>query len=532
MMKKLICAALSLALLQSIAFAETFNKTLIGDEVVTYLGSANSNSTVTFTVLEPSMSLDEFMDITKDKKPICYQELKVNDDGKYTVVFDIGGVSDTYNIYVGTTGMSEIDHIALRYINEDENERARDSLFADDADIANVIKDNVKACGVRRTLFNKMDDELYTEAASIYRASGNVENTLEAVTAACEKAIAIALWNDDKIELFGNDGDAFGIPESVARWYEKSYMNASVMNDISKDISKTLESFDKFDKTIAKVTALAVIEYADGYGDVQTCLKDNADLLGINESKVTVAFCKSIIGKRYDSIDDIGIETFKAPSSNLGGSTTGGGGSAYRNTSIQSNDVKPEPVKESLAMFLDMEDFAWAMEAVNALYTRGVLNGKSEKIFAPADNVLREEFAKMVMSSVEFETLAGEVQFDDVAVSDWYYDYVTQAYLCGVINGESESSFGSGKKITRQDMAVMCYNALVKKGVIDEENEIILEYTDSAEISDYAHNAVGVLTSLKILTGNDDNSFIPHGFATRAEAAQMIYKALKFIEEV
>lgn len=176
-----------------------------------------------------------------------------------------------------------------------------------------------------------------------------------------------------------------------------------------------------------------------------------------------------------------------------------------------------------------MDGFEWAQEAINTLYSENVINGKTDGVFAPGDNVLREEFAKIVLEAVKFEKLAGSVEFEDVSLNDWYYDFVTQAYLCGIIKGESETTFGSGKNITRQDMAVMCYNALVKKGILNEESEAELSYADSDDISDYAKEAVGALSNAKILNGNDDNTFNPFDFATRAEAAQMMYKAMNFI---
>ena len=78
-------------------------------------------------------------------------------------------------------------------------------------------------------------------------------------------------------------------------------------------------------------------------------------------------------------------------------------------------------------------------------------------------------------------------------------------------------------------MAVMCYNALVKKGVLHETSVGELEYADSDDISDYARIAVGELSAVGILNGNDNNTFKPFDFATRAEAAQMMYKAMKYI---
>ncbi|UKI38648.1 MAG: S-layer homology domain-containing protein [Clostridiales bacterium] len=69
----------------------------------------------------------------------------------------------------------------------------------------------------------------------------------------------------------------------------------------------------------------------------------------------------------------------------------------------------------------------------------------------------------MLLSAVTFEELEGTFDFDDVKSDDWYYDTVKKAYLCKIVNGMSDRMVGSGNAVSRQDMAVMCYNALIKK---------------------------------------------------------------------
>ena len=81
--------------------------------------------------------------------------------------------------------------------------------------------------------------------------------------------------------------------------------------------------------------------------------------------------------------------------------------------------------------------------------------------------------------------------------------------------------FGSGENVTRQDMAVIIYNAMIKSGITLETQE--LEFSDKHLISDYAKNAVSALTKAGVINGLSDNTFNPAGEATRAEAAKMIY---------
>lgn len=533
-MKRILSVILALASIWSCALAAEPERTFISNGSVTFDGVGEKNANVTLTVLKPGMTLDDFMSEDNSDMPICYRDMVCDENGKYSFVFDIGQSSGIFNAYIGGDGLEEIENVSILYVNEEENENVRNLLLADNADVKQILANNSAALGIRKGLSEKMTDELYAETADVFKASTKPENTLDAVRKAVEKAAAIVLRNHNMIQLFGEEKDSFSVPESVEKWYEKSYISDAILNKIDSNMSKNITSIQMFDAEVAEYSGLAVIEYADGFGDVKDYLTENAATLSINKNKITDAFCKSIIGKHFNNISDIGIDKFKEPQSSLGGSTGGGsrGGSAYSNTLVQNPEKsEPEPITEQKSGFSDIDDFEWAREAIESLFDQGVINGKQSGIFAPGDNVLREEFAKIILSATKFEKLSGSVIFDDVNQNDWFMDYVTQAYLCGILKGESPNMFGSGKMILRQDMAVMCYNALLKKGVISEEVKGELNYVDSDDVDDYAKTAVGLLSSVGIINGNDDNMFMPNDYATRAEAAQMVYKVQKYISE-
>ena len=94
----------------------------------------------------------------------------------------------------------------------------------------------------------------------------------------------------------------------------------------------------------------------------------------------------------------------------------------------------------------------------------------------------------------------------------------------GIVSGISESEFGVGANITRQDMAVMLANAAYGRNNVAYNGQ--LSFADSNNIAVYAKNAVGMLCEAKVISGYEDGSFMPEGCATRAEAAQMIYKLI------
>ena len=114
--------------------------------------------------------------------------------------------------------------------------------------------------------------------------------------------------------------------------------------------------------------------------------------------------------------------------------------------------------------------------------------------------------------------------FADVSAGDWFAPYVASAFDAGVVNGISQTEFGASLNITRQDMAVMIFKASKLAA-----GELKTDFADFDEISDYAKEAVKAMNSLGIINGRGNGAFCPKENATRAEAAQMIYKALKVL---
>ena len=150
-----------------------------------------------------------------------------------------------------------------------------------------------------------------------------------------------------------------------------------------------------------------------------------------------------------------------------------------------------------------------------------MIKGKTETEFAPNDPITREEFTTLVVNMCGLQTGAAQGSFTDVPADAWYAPYVAAAYENGLVSGIDGERFGTGLNITRQDMAVIIARAIsAGEGSADS-------FVDSAEIADYAKDAVGYLAANGVINGKADQRFCPGDIATRAEAAQMINKAMQ-----
>ena len=82
-----------------------------------------------------------------------------------------------------------------------------------------------------------------------------------------------------------------------------------------------------------------------------------------------------------------------------------------------------------------------------------------------------------------------------------------KAKKLGIIQGVSENEFAPDAMLTREEAAVILYRIIGGKAVIENKNGI--NFADDSEISDWAKEAVYVMSVNDIIRGRDDNMFCP-----------------------
>jgi len=220
-------------------------------------------------------------------------------------------------------------------------------------------------------------------------------------------------------------------------------------------------------------------------------------------------------------------KTTTGGSENSGGGGGGGGGGS-KSDYIQKAPVIEETPVITVGKFSDLSGYEWAKDAIEELSDKGIINGVGNKSFAPSSNIKREEFAAMMVRLAKIELTDIENPFSDVAEDAWFMAELNTAFKNGIINGMGDGTFGAGRNITRQDMAVILLN-LAKRYGIDTNDAPKSEFKDYSNISEYATDAVNFLASNGIVNGTEGN-MLPKRMATRAEAAKMIYEFIKVLD--
>lgn len=243
-------------------------------------------------------------------------------------------------------------------------------------------------------------------------------------------------------------------------------------------------------------------------------------------------------GKTYTVTDEIVpksvtiiVSTASSGNSGSQSSTSGGGGGGStvkppKTDTDDKPDIKPD---DSEYKFSDLDGMLWVQDSIYYLLKKGVISESETRLFNPNNNITREEFVKMLVTAFGLMDSTAEASFKDTAKDAWYYKFIASGEKYGIITGDTEGNFGVGKEITRQDMAVIINRILTKLGYAQdlEQKE---EFSDCSEISDYAYDAVMSVKNKGIINGIGDNLFAPKAFATRAQAAKMIYGLMKICQ--
>lgn len=167
--------------------------------------------------------------------------------------------------------------------------------------------------------------------------------------------------------------------------------------------------------------------------------------------------------------------------------------------------------------FTDVAMSAWYYDAVKFVSENSLMNGISNNLFAPNENLSRAQLAQILYNKEGKPIVRVGSTFTDVVADAWYSDAVTWVAANNIVNGYGNGLFGPDDNITREQLAVMLW-----RYAGEPTGNIELSFIDADQIGDFAQVAICWAVENGILNGKGNNILDPKGFATRAEVAQMI----------
>lgn len=185
----------------------------------------------------------------------------------------------------------------------------------------------------------------------------------------------------------------------------------------------------------------------------------------------------------------------------------------------------------------------WAKNYVEALYRKGIVQGKSKGIFAPNENLTRAEFIKVALKAIEAEVESpddlDDAPFTDVPIYSWYAPYAAKAKELGLINGYEDGSFKPDQPINRAEAIKILFTAfgfdLTKRPVTESimSKKRFIDLKSSEWYFPYADFAI----QHGIMEGTPGNHhslryFHPASPITRGEMAKLAIKTMELDEEL
>lgn len=198
------------------------------------------------------------------------------------------------------------------------------------------------------------------------------------------------------------------------------------------------------------------------------------------------------------------------------------------NEAEETKIMKLPEIKYEGKTFADIKNHSYKKE-IEALASRGIINGKTTDAFEPEATMTRAEFATITVNALGLSS-DEKSAFSDVCENNWFYGYVNTAFSYGIIKGISADKFNPQGIITREEAAVMVSRAAELIGLNTKydssySRDILCVFDDYTKASDWAVSSLAFCYDKEILDGNV-LKIKPGEAVTRGEIAFMIYNML------
>lgn len=181
----------------------------------------------------------------------------------------------------------------------------------------------------------------------------------------------------------------------------------------------------------------------------------------------------------------------------------------------------------NLISFKDIPVGAWYESAVTFLAARDITTGTGGGNFSPDMILTRGQFMVMLLQAYGIDPDASSVDNFADAGNTYYTNYLAAAKRLGISAGIGNNMFAPDKKITRQEMFTLLYNALTVIGELPEGNagKKLSDFSDASQIAFWAKNAMTLLVETGTVSGSN-GKLAPTDSTTRSEMAQVLYNLL------
>lgn len=157
----------------------------------------------------------------------------------------------------------------------------------------------------------------------------------------------------------------------------------------------------------------------------------------------------------------------------------------------------------------------WAKEEVNTADDIGLIPSDLE-ITDYTREITRDKFCSLAAQLIKIKGFDITASVDN-PFTDTDNEEIIFLYGAGIIYGKADGIFAPADSITREEAAAILCRMAEYLDLSDTENETVT-YSDDDDISDWAKTSVYMARQMGIMHGTDDNEFLPQGTYTSEQS--------------
>lgn len=181
--------------------------------------------------------------------------------------------------------------------------------------------------------------------------------------------------------------------------------------------------------------------------------------------------------------------------------------------------------------FWDVAESDWFYKDVAYCYQNGIMKGLEEGgvTFAPYVTLSRAQFAVILYRMAGEPEAEYHGEFPDVADGQWYSNAIAWANSIGVASGYTDTKlFGTADEITREQMATMMYRYAQYLKLDTDKQANLSNYKDADKVSGFAEEAMQWAVGYGIIQGKFDATVLaPQDDTSRGEGAIIISRFMQ-----
>ena len=174
--------------------------------------------------------------------------------------------------------------------------------------------------------------------------------------------------------------------------------------------------------------------------------------------------------------------------------------------------------------FDDVKPTDWFYSAVEAVCGNGLMTGTTSRTFSPNQPVTRGMLVTILHRLENYPKTASISSFMDVPAGAYYEKAICWAAANKIVTGYDDTHFGPDDALTREQLAAILYRYARDKRYDTGKTADLTGFADYGQISGYAAEALSWANAEGLVNGRSETALSPQGQATRAEVAAILHR--------